>query len=408
VDQKSKFFVTRTKLATVVVKDTALRALRPQPTELRRAALRALQRRAAAAADELSVAAAARQRAAQAAALAALADTDVLRCGAVLLVGQDPGRMLRAALEARGCAVAHWLRCAVAGETDAACGPPEGTFSAALLLHPGSAEGAAHALRAAAAALPPGAPALLYGQVVEGCSAAAARRALSAGALFHSAKLLASSADGGAVALLALRADGVAAPQADCVPLPPQTLPGAPACTPPWAVQPGLFCGGALDAMSSALLAHLAARPPPPPRARVCDWGAGSGLLAWALQARQPSIRLTLVECDALALQAARLNVPMARRALLSDGWGSVPRRLRFRLVVSNPPFHLGASDHFGALLGLLRGTPRRLLPGGELFLVSQAQVPVGRLAAACGLRARPTQLDGGRFVAWRCVLARE
>jgi hypothetical protein len=42
-------------------------------------------------------------------------------------------------------------------------------------------------------------------------------------------------------------------------------------------------------------------------------------------------------------------------------------------------------------------------VPGGSLWIVAQAQVPVGRLAAAAGgfSDCTPTLLAGGRFVAW-------
>ena len=54
----------------------------------------------------------------------------------------------------------------------------------------------------------------------------------------------------------------------------------------------------------------------------------------------------------------------------------------------------------------LLRGAAPRLRPGGELWVVAQAQVPVGRLAAAAGgyRSVRPERLEGGRFVAWRAT----
>ena len=101
--------------------------------------------------------------------------------------------------------------------------------------------------------------------------------------------------------------------------------------------------------------------------------------------------------------------MPLARRFTLSAGWAGVKRGRRFRAIVSNPPVHDAAgADDLGVLTELLRGAAQRLLPGGELHIVAQAQVPVGRLAASLGgfRSVRPAALDGGRFIAWRACVA--
>ena len=223
--------------------------------------------------------------------------------------------------------------------------------------------------------------------------------------LFKNVQALVVPADGAALSLRCVRTEEkvVGLEAAARILQPPLRLPGCEHPTPPWVVYPGLFAGGGLDVMSAALIAHLAQLPSLPPRARVCDFGAGSGAIAWALLAREPSLRLTLVDADALSLEAARENIPDSQRLVLSDGWANVSGKHRFRVIVSNPPVHSGSSDDFRVLLDLLRGAPGRLLPEGMLHLVAQAQVPVGRLAAGCGLRARATPLEGGRFVAWAC-----
>ena len=104
--------------------------------------------------------------------------------------------------------------------------------------------------------------------------------------------------------------------------------------------------------------------------------------------------------------------MPGARRAYLADGW---PRRAlrarRLQFVVSNPPVHRGQPDDLRVLAALLAGAPERLVPGGELWLVAQAHVPVGALARAVAAPAAYARLDAamtedGRFVVWRGVVA--
>ena len=106
--------------------------------------------------------------------------------------------------------------------------------------------------------------------------------------------------------------------------------------------------------MTSAMLAALP--PLPRRRARVLDACCGSGVIGAALLQRDSSLRLHLLDADALALAAAAENVPQARRLLLCSGWpdeaAAFPRRAaagrrpaRYDWIVSNPPVHRGQPD---------------------------------------------------------------
>ncbi len=167
----------------------------------------------------------------------------------------------------------------------------------------------------------------------------------------------------------------------------------------PWLTLPGLFAGGLVDVMTTALLQTM---PAPPPRARVLDFCSGSGVIGAALRAAEPSIRLHLADADALAVHAARANVPTAR-VHLSDGWGGLPLRPRFHSIVSNPPVHLGLQTDFRILRTLVAGAARRLRAGGSLWLVAQTYVPVGRLLAMQARRLQDFRAayDDGRFTVW-------
>ena len=185
----------------------------------------------------------------------------------------------------------------------------------------------------------------------------------------------------------------------------------------PWLTLPGLFAGGGLDVMTTVLLQAL---PLPSPRARVLDFCAGSGVIAAALRAREPTLRLTLLDADALAVHAANENLHTkvvngsdaspnsSTRVLLSDSWEYLPRRPRFDLIVSNPPVHLGLQTDFRILRTLVAGAAKRLKAGGQLWIVAQTYVPVGQLLArqAQKLTRAAAIFDDGRFTVWSATRA--
>lgn len=79
---------------------------------------------------------------------------------------------------------------------------------------------------------------------------------------------------------------------------------------------------------------------------RVCDLGAGSGILGLSLALRLPSARVTLVEIDPvvalLAEENVRLNGLSDRVAVRAEDLRSIaagPLRATFDLVVANPPY---------------------------------------------------------------------
>ena len=187
----------------------------------------------------------------------------------------------------------------------------------------------------------------------------------------------------------------------ECVEIvpPPGQSADAPWPRGPWTTLPGLFAGGGVDVMTSMLLGAL---PPPPKKAKVLDFCCGSGVIGAVLRARQPSLRLTLLDADAVALHAAGLNVPGAQ-ACLSDGWASLPSKpRRFEWIVSNPPVHLGIQVDFRILRLLIDGAAKRLKRGGELWLVAQTYVPIGRLfAEQAKLVDVRAVVEDGRFVVW-------
>lgn len=97
---------------------------------------------------------------------------------------------------------------------------------------------------------------------------------------------------------------------------------------------------------------------------RICDLGAGSGLLGLLLLARQPSMHITNVEIQSAACELSRRN---AQCNGLSDRITTLHADLRhtsqlpdaasFDLVVSNPPYFPPGSGHVSP--DAARGTAR-------------------------------------------------
>jgi SAM-dependent methyltransferase len=128
--------------------------------------------------------------------------------------------------------------------------------------------------------------------------------------------------------------------------------------------------------MTSAL---LSAMPPPPTRAKVLDFCAGSGVIAAALLAAEPTLRLHLLDADALAVRAARGNVGGGARVYLGDGWDGLPRGTRFDLIVSNCVVNLSPDKR-----AVLKEAYRVLKTGGELYfsdVYSSRRVPAELVA---------------------------
>ena len=136
---------------------------------------------------------------------------------------------------------------------------------------------------------------------------------------------------------------------------------------------PGLFSHGRLDPATRLLAETL-----PDPGLRALDFGCGAGVLSLALRQRAPQTELHLLDRDALAVEAARRNLPGAVLHL-GDSWRTLPADLRFDLVMSNPPIHRGFARDDAVVRGLIEGAAQRLTSGGMLLLVAQRSVPLPR-----------------------------
>lgn len=156
---------------------------------------------------------------------------------------------------------------------------------------------------------------------------------------------------------------------------------------------PGLFAHGRLDAGTALLLSVL----PSAAGLRVLDLGCGNGVVSRALLPSGPA-SLDLVDVDALAVHAARLNVEGAH---VEVGDGIPAKGGPWDLVVSNPPLHTGAAVD----LDLVRSMPDRLRGrlgrDGVVLLVTHATVPVQKLFADITPRAERLAAKSP-YVVWR------
>ena len=114
---------------------------------------------------------------------------------------------------------------------------------------------------------------------------------------------------------------------------------------------------------------------------RVCDLGAGTGLLGLLLLAREPDLQVTNVELQAAAVALAEQNTALNGlpervsnlRADLREP-GQLPKAGSFDLVVSNPPY-------FDAARGAVAQTESRgLARSDEACTLPQLCAAAGRL----------------------------
>jgi 16S rRNA (guanine1207-N2)-methyltransferase len=139
---------------------------------------------------------------------------------------------------------------------------------------------------------------------------------------------------------------------------------------PAWASYPGVFSHGRLDEGTRLLLDSL---PPFPPGARILDYGCGTGVVGYVARARGGELLLEMLDVDAVALEAARENVPASRLHLLD---GLPPKEHGpFDAILSNPPFHRGKAEDPQMIVSLIQRAPALLDPEGMLVFVAQRRL---------------------------------
>lgn len=310
--------------------------------------------------------------------------------GRLLLVNQ--GGALPATLEARGLAFSLWNRRLVPGRP-AFSWPPSGPFDLALARLPKARDEQAMTLDATLSALSAHGRLILYGGNDEGIRSAARMLEELCGAVETMAarghgRVLAARRPQGTEKLRGALAAWRLVSQLE--------IAGA---TRQWVSYPGTFAAGRLDEGTALLLSAL---PPLPAGGRVLDYGCGPGEIAAAVLALQPRLAVDALDNDAVALEAARENVPAAR-LVLGSRVGDAGRK-DYDAVLSNPPLHQGIAEDHAMLERLVADAPAHLLPGGLLQIVVQRRVPLERMLAKHFAEAEVVA-ENGRYRVWRARL---
>ena len=293
--------------------------------------------------------------------------------GRVLVASPDGAGSLRCELQRRGIGCKVWAR-RVGERQDAAAGaqpwPPSGPFDAVLLRLPKSKDEQEMAISASISVLAAAGRLILYGGNAEGIRSAAGLLKRSCAEL----ATLATKGHGRVIAALPAHRAPTRASLAAWRQTTTLSISGV-VCT--WVSYPGVFAAGRIDA-ATALLAE--AMPDLSAGMRALDFGCGSGVIAASALAHRSSLRLDMLDHDAVALTAAAENVPAGRPILgrrLADTGATL-----YDAILSNPPLHRGIAEDHGVLHALVADAPKHLERGGVLQIVLPRKVALeGRLA---------------------------
>lgn len=139
--------------------------------------------------------------------------------------------------------------------------------------------------------------------------------------------------------------------------------------------QAGVFAHRGVDTGSRLLIEIMHVSP----TARVLDLGCGNGVIGIVAAKLATRGHVWLVDSDIRATRLAERNLALNdvinAEVVLGDGVHDLPPKLRFDVVVSNPPTHEGRE----VLQDLVAGAYHVLRPRGRLYLVINRVLSVKR-----------------------------
>ena len=132
---------------------------------------------------------------------------------------------------------------------------------------------------------------------------------------------------------------------------------------------PGVFSAAELDLGTQMLLATV-----PAMKGSLLDFGCGAGVIGSVLAKRNPELKVTMVDINALALESSRRTLAindLQGEVHASDVYSDITGS--FDQIVSNPPFHAGLKTFYAATETFLARAPEFLRPHGNLTIVANA-----------------------------------
>jgi len=136
--------------------------------------------------------------------------------------------------------------------------------------------------------------------------------------------------------------------------------------------QPGVFSWDRLDPGTDLLLKTL-----PPLSGVGADFGCGIGWLARGVLASPKVTKLTLIDLDRRAIDAACRNIEDPRAEFVWDDVRQAATSLdKLDFVVTNPPFHETGGEDRSLGQAFIKTAAASLRKGGDLWLVANRHLP--------------------------------
>jgi 16S rRNA (guanine1207-N2)-methyltransferase len=156
--------------------------------------------------------------------------------------------------------------------------------------------------------------------------------------------------------------------------------------------QPGVFSWDRLDPGSALLLKSL-----PPLSGVGVDLGSGLGVLAHAVLTSPKVTKLTLIDLDRRAVEAAKRNVDDPRVEIVwADARRGADLATGLDFVVTNPPFHEAGSEDKGLGQAFITAAAAMLRKGGVLWIVANRHLPYEAVLNESFKALRPVADAGG------------
>jgi 16S rRNA (guanine1207-N2)-methyltransferase len=160
------------------------------------------------------------------------------------------------------------------------------------------------------------------------------------------------------------------------------------------ALREGVFARGGLDEGTRMLLEALEVRPAD----LALDLGCGGGIIGMLLARLAPEGHVDLVDSNMAAVGLARANLALngiANAAVhLGDGIAALSH-VKFDLIATNPPFHLGRRQTMDVARQFIADAAGALRPGGRFYLVANRFLPYERAITDAFENVREVVGDG-------------